>query len=858
MKPPNWKTEDYSDAMSLRYDPDAGLTDDERLKLDAALVEYEKANMSGLSPHAERMKAETSMAGAEAGMSQADGAERETPDTFDPEYIPAPPVPEETVRNTFSGNARFNGVPTEYKPEGFDYADEYYEPSLLNFQDEAAKYGLNQDDKGNFIVATVTRDHPNFKLYQDIKWQEALEEARSKGNGIRRMEKADFDAIQTAASMAGSAAFGFLDTATFGVFPEMVALGSSMVGGDATKTRNDLDRISAMNPVSSLVGGLGGALTGGPMKLTKAMVPQTVAGMGRLGRIGQAATVGGTTAYMEGALHDTVRRIGDGIRGDGTQVDLMSSFAGEDAGMRFLLGGGLGAATGVVAEGARGFSDWIRANPDKSATARALRELEDFAKRKVTSMSGKGGIERLDEIEAMGKLDDGLYAEPKVGAANKAAPGTMKAAVAARAKTEAKIASDLDAYAATPEGQAEVNMRPVVNTIVDEIARLEPGGRQLIAANPRFLRESLGRAADVQIALRGEPIPEGSYAVPLARLKGSLGEEAKALVDQASVKSGGFAEGLKDLDEADLSGVGDDIIVILTPRKLKGVREVEDQIQTLRQAMRGADGKRLDDKSMREVQKSIYALRDNFKPNAVAPATLEATVGGQKLTGYSAMRAKHKDLEASHESTFKLLGMNPKAKDASQADRALVAQVADKMVSASGNQAVELDRAMTELFRNDPVRLKMFTAVKAAKLYDDMRKAGRLFYMNATAAGARVGIHAENAASSTSPGGGRLDTLARRLDPLARHVAGRPGEAVPTPVRDAWKETPREVRSVVKSLVRLGLYTGKQAAKDLTSLGGGETAGIVTGSLDEPTQEDIMTLVGLTEMAADIEAERKR
>lgn len=231
-----------------------------------------------------------------------------------------------------------------------------------------------------------------YKRYADRMWEQRMEEARKKGQGVQRYRDIHFEDGQKVDYLAGGleynidrrlapAALGAADSVSFGIASPYMDTVRDLYEYELGKYGVDVDfprssEVINRSPGSYVVGNLGGyAVPGNPSNLLQAGAAARL-GYGAAGRfggsmLGKAAISAGTGAAVnvaEGAIGDYTRALGQG-QGLGE--------AAVTAGENVLPNAGFGAAAGGLFDAAGQAADMTRRGFRKDPDMRALKTLEE-------------------------------------------------------------------------------------------------------------------------------------------------------------------------------------------------------------------------------------------------------------------------------------------------------------------------------------------------------------------------------------------------------------------------------------------------------------------------------------------------
>lgn len=377
----------------------------------------------------------------------------------------------------------------------------YYEPSEHQFNAD-----MGQVLKARGITPESGEYKEAFEEYKDRKWKLAYEQAKAEDKPLQRVERLkDSPGWQALGSYLAAQA---PDVAS--AFAKGYAAGGTMHAttafmGIAAPDAADADREQAeRNPVASTAGEFFGSIrSGGPLaKLTNKVggaVAKYLPGMS--GRIVSSALGGAVAGESDLAARSLANAAGDVTQGRGT----------ESAKDRFtsnllstgLIGGGLGALGGLVAEGANAYQKSVATKyPETTQLRRGGGD--------TSILTGvKPGDAVAENVEAARQPVFGEAKVPQGSTPTEVAAAKVQQPIAesnAKAHTDlrASIAAAREAaYAADPELSKPKPVRNTARAAVDWVlSKLQPEASKKFLPGMRPTAEKVAPAADAQTAAK--------------------------------------------------------------------------------------------------------------------------------------------------------------------------------------------------------------------------------------------------------------------------------------------------------------------------------------------------------------------
>lgn len=384
----------------------------------------------------------------------------------------------------------------------------YYEPTEHQFEADMGQI-LKARGISKFLDNGVT---PNddyieaFEEYKDRKWKQAYEQAAAEDRPLQRVERLkDSPGWKNLGSYLAAQAPDVASAFAKGYAAGGTLHATTALMGIADPAAADEDREQAeRNPIASAAGEFfGGIRHGGPLAKITSKVGGAVAkylpGMG--GRIAGSALGGATAAEADLAARSLATAAGDVAQGRGTE-SAKDQFTSNLLGAG-LVGGGLGALGGAIAEGANAFQ---KSNVAKYPEIAQLRRGGGD----TSLLSGvKPGEAVAGNVEAarepiFGETKTTAGSSPTEVAATKVQGPIAEANAKTHADLHTQIAAEREAaYAADPELAKPKPLRATANAAIDWVLKkLQPEATKKFLPGMRPLSEQVAPAADAQTAAK--------------------------------------------------------------------------------------------------------------------------------------------------------------------------------------------------------------------------------------------------------------------------------------------------------------------------------------------------------------------
>lgn len=377
----------------------------------------------------------------------------------------------------------------------------YYEPSEHQFEAD-----MGQVLKARGITPQSDDYKEAYEEYKDRKWKQAYEQAAAEDRPLQRVERlkdspgwqalGSYLAAQ-APDVASAFAKGYAAGGTLHATTGLVGLVDPKA---ADEDREQAER----NPIASGVGEfLGSIRSGGPLAKLTHGVSSTVAKYlpGMAGRIASSAAGGAVAGEADLAARSLANAAGDVRAGRGTE-SAKDQFTANLLGTG-LIGGGMGALGGAIAEGANAFQKSTVAKYPEVAQLRRGGGDTSILTGVKPGEAVAGNVEAAREpIFGEAKVPQG--SSPTEVAAAKVQQPIASANEGAHKDLHAQIAAEKEAaFAADPELAKPRPLRATANAAVDWVlAKLQPEATKKFLPGMRPSAQKVAPAADAQTAAK--------------------------------------------------------------------------------------------------------------------------------------------------------------------------------------------------------------------------------------------------------------------------------------------------------------------------------------------------------------------
>lgn len=481
--------------------------------------------------------------------------------------------------------------------------------------------------------------------YANAKYQQLYDSMKGGSRSLVRLpppslgERID-QGIDNLATMAGSAAHA----ASFGLDEPLIAAEQRAYGGPQ-RAAEVLDAYRGMrqeHPVSAVGGGVLGALATAPLLGGPLSVLQRA--KGPITGIINGALLGGGVGAGSALAGNANANAADEIAGREGDTPLSQGMIGGG-----LLGMGLGTLGGLISGASKG----LRTGPYK----RDLRLLEEANGGKpVTSLFGLKTPPNVQTV--LDEADKTTHNAMDIAASK--VEDSFASAASERNAVPAKVfAAKKEAYMNSDAGKEQQTIEPVMNALIDS------------AKNQSFLSGGFSSGQ----------LPAGDRAEISALIDDSTvrrvvpNDMAKS-VSRANPQSRPFEANTAQqygipFDVPDsLKGMSlDQLSVVVIPKKMNA-RELDNFTKLVDKAANVASTRntKSDGDVWDQLTKATREVRDQFRPNEFAPASLTADVDGKTVTGYSALHTIESDRIGAYKKTLSDAGVrnapkNPTADD---------------------------------------------------------------------------------------------------------------------------------------------------------------------------------------------------
>ena len=377
----------------------------------------------------------------------------------------------------------------------------YYEPSEHQFETD-----MGQVLKARGIAPQSDDYKEAYEEYKDRKWKQAYEQAAAEDRPLQRVERLkDSPGWQALGNYLAAQA---PDVAS--AFAKGYAAGGTMHAtttavGLLDPNAADADREQAeRNPIASGLGELvGGIRHGGPLAKITSKVGGAVAKYlpGMAGRIAGSALGGAVAAETDLGARSLANAAGDVMQGRGTE-SAKDQFTSNLLGTG-LIGGGLGALGGAIAEGANAFQKSTVAKYPEVAQLRRGGGDTSLLSGVKPGEAVAGNVEAAREpVFGEAKVPQG--SNPTEVAAAKVQQPIAGANAQAHTDLKARLAAEKEAaFAADPELAKPRPLRATANAAVDWVlAKLQPEATKKFLPGMRPSAQKVAPAADAQTAAK--------------------------------------------------------------------------------------------------------------------------------------------------------------------------------------------------------------------------------------------------------------------------------------------------------------------------------------------------------------------